>query len=323
MGSQEGDEGNKIEVVATATNENGVTVSATSPATAAVLDAAPTVTTPLIAGTAQEGQTLTASASAGQSDNPVTYQWQISTDGGASFANIAGATGASYLVTEANETDLIQVVATATNENGVTTSKTSAATSAVLDAAPTVTTPLITGTAQEGQTLTASASSGQSDNPVTYQWQISTDGGATYSNIAGATGASYLVTEADETDLIQVVATATNENGVTVSATSAATAAVLDAAPTVTTPLIAGTAQEGQTLTASASAGQSTMGSPISGSARPTASATRSARGRPMGSGRATRATRSRSWPPPPTRTASPPRPPAPPPRRCSMRPPR
>ena len=54
----------------------------------------------------------------------------------------------------------------------------------MLDAAPTVTTPLITGTAQEGQTLTASASSGQSDNPVTYQWQISTDAAATYSNIS-------------------------------------------------------------------------------------------------------------------------------------------
>src|SRR6202007_2656294 len=89
---------------------------------------------------------------------------------GATYSNIAGATGASYLVTEANETDLIQVVATATNENGVTTSATSAATAAVLDAAPTVTTPLITGTAQEGQTLTASASAGQSAQAVTYQW---------------------------------------------------------------------------------------------------------------------------------------------------------
>src|SRR6202011_2552235 len=113
--------------------------------------AAPTVSTPLIAGSAQEGQTLTASASPGQSDNPVTYQWQISTDGSASYANIAGATSASYLVSEANETDLIQVVATVTNENGVTTSATSAPTAAVLDAAPTVSTPLIAGSAQEGQ----------------------------------------------------------------------------------------------------------------------------------------------------------------------------
>ena len=55
----------------------------------------------------------------------------------------------------------------------MTTSTTSAATAAVLDAAPTITTPVISGTVQEGQTLTASASSGQSDNPVTYAWYSS------------------------------------------------------------------------------------------------------------------------------------------------------
>ena len=78
-------------MIATAANDNGVTVSAASAATSAVLDAAPTVTTPTIARTAQEGQTLTASASSGQSDNPVSYQWQQ--DG----VNIAGATGANRL----------------------------------------------------------------------------------------------------------------------------------------------------------------------------------------------------------------------------------
>src|SRR6201993_5291631 len=61
---------------ATATNEQGVTVTATSAATSAVLDAAPTVTTPTISGTVQEGQTLTASASAGEGDKAVSDQWQ-------------------------------------------------------------------------------------------------------------------------------------------------------------------------------------------------------------------------------------------------------
>ena len=172
--------------MATATNDNGVTISKTSAATSAVLDAAPTVTTPLISGTAQEGQTLTASASAGQTDNPVTYQWFSSADG----FTIPHRHGGDLLVTEGDEGDQIEVVATATNENGVTISP-PAATSAVLDAAPTVTTPLITGTAQEGQTLTASASAGQCDNPVTYQWFSSADG---FSNAIG-TGATYVVTE--------------------------------------------------------------------------------------------------------------------------------
>ena len=232
-------------------------MSQTSAATAAVLDAAPTVTTPVITGTAQEGHTLTASASAGQSDNAVSYQWMENSGSGGSYQNIAGATAATYLVKEADEGFKIEVVATTTNDNGAAVSQTSAATAAVLDAAPTVTTPVITGTAQEGQTLTASASAGQSDNVVSYQWMENSGSRGSYQNIAGATAATYLVKEADEGFKIEVVATATNDNGATVSQTSAATAAVLDAAPTVTTPVITGTAQEGQTLTASASAGQS------------------------------------------------------------------
>ena len=278
---QETDEKNYFRVIATETDPEHNSTSGTSPATSAVLDAAPTVTTPLIAGTAQEGQTLTASASAGQSDNGVTYQWFSSADG---FTHPIG-TGATYMVQEGDEGAQIEVVATTTNDNGVTIAKTSAATSAVLDAAPTVTTPLISGTAQEGQTLTASASAGQSDNAVTYQWFSSADG---FTNPIG-TGATYVVPEADEGTKIEVVATATNENGVTISTTSAATSAVLDAAPTVTTPLISGTAQEGQTLTASASSGQSDNGvtyqwfSSADGFSNPTA------RARPMWSARATR----------------------------------
>ena len=246
---KESDEGFKIEVVATTTNDNGATVSQTSAATATVLDAAPTVTTPTISGTAQEGQTLTAAASSGQSDNAVTYAWYSSADN----YTTAIATGASYQVKESDEGFKIEVVATTTNDNGTTVSATSTATAAVLDAAPTVTTPTITGTAQEGQTLTAAASSGQTDNAVTYAWYSSADNYTT----AIATGASYQVKESDEGFKIEVVATTTNDNGTTVSATSTATAAVLDAAPTVTTPTISGTAQEDQTLTASASSGQS------------------------------------------------------------------
>src|SRR6202040_3868254 len=163
--------------------------------TAAVLDAAPTVTTPTISGAVQEGQTLTASASSGQGDNAVTYAWYSSADG---YTGVIG-TGSTYLVKEGDETHTIEVKATATNDNGVTASATGAATAAVLDAAPTITTPTISGTAQEGQTLTASASAGQSDNPVTYQWQ---QGGV---DIAGATGTTYLVREGDEGHTLAVV----------------------------------------------------------------------------------------------------------------------
>jgi hypothetical protein len=58
--------------------------------------------------------------------------------------------------------------------------------------------------------------------------------GGSYQNIAGATAATYLVKEADEGFKIEVVATATNGNGATVSQTSAATIAVTDTTPTAT-----------------------------------------------------------------------------------------
>src|SRR5205807_1619318 len=164
---QESDESNLIRVRATATDSEGDAASAFSAATATVLDAAPTITTPTITGTAQEGETLTASASAGQADNPVTYQWFSSADN----YTTAIASGATYVVKDGDEARTIEVRATATNDYPTRrSSELSAATATVLDAAPTITTPTITGTAQEGETLTASASAGQADNPVTYQW---------------------------------------------------------------------------------------------------------------------------------------------------------
>src|SRR5439155_757608 len=149
--------------------DNGLTASQTSAPTAAVLDAAPTVSVPLISGTAREGETLTASATAGQADNAINYAWYSSADG---YTTAIG-TGASYVVREADEGNTIEVRATATNDNGLTASQTSAPTAAVLDAAPSVSVPLISGTAREGETLTASASAGQADNAINYAWYSS------------------------------------------------------------------------------------------------------------------------------------------------------
>src|SRR6185437_10957842 len=124
-----------------------------------------------------------------------TYQWTL--DGTA----IGGATNATYLVKEGDETHTIGVVATVTNDDGLTTTSNDA-TTAVTDTAPSFATAVaISGTAQEGQTLTASAVSGEADDPVTYQWTL--DGTA----IGGATNATYLVKEGDETHTIGVVAT--------------------------------------------------------------------------------------------------------------------
>src|SRR5262249_50043548 len=151
----------------------------------------------------QEGQTLMASASSGQSDNPVTYAWYSSADG----YRHAIATGATYVVQQSNKRFSIEVRATATNDDGVSITATSTPTGLVLDAAPTITTPTTSGTAQAGQTLTASADGG--DDSVSYAWYSSADG---YQNPIG-TGPSYTLQEGDEGFSIEVIATSTNDNG--------------------------------------------------------------------------------------------------------------
>ena len=247
---QEADEGARLQIVATSTDGDGSGTTATSAPTASVTDIAPTLTAPVISGVAQEGQTLTATAAvANDSDATVSYQWQA--DHGTGFVSIAGATGLSYVVQEADEGARLQIVATSTDGDGSGTTATSAPTASVTDIAPTLTAPVISGVAQEGQTLTATAAvANDSDATVSYQWQA--DHGTGFVSIAGATGLSYVVQEADEGARLQIVATSTDGDGSGTTATSAPTASVTDIAPTLTAPVISGVAQEGQTLTATA-----------------------------------------------------------------------
>ncbi len=104
----------------------------------------------------------------------------------------------------------------------------------------------ISGTAQQGVTLTAS-STGWSNSPtLTYAW--SSCSGATCTAVG--TGTTYAVAATDVGHTIQLVVTATNTGG---TATATATTATVIAAIAVNSalPAITGVAQQGQTLTAS------------------------------------------------------------------------
>ena len=87
--------------------------------------------------------------------------------------------------------------------------------------------PIISGTPQDGQTLTASTGSWSGTQPITYgyQWQRCDSGGANCVVIAGATGPTYLATSVDVGRTLRVVVTATNSAG-SAGATSAATTVV-------------------------------------------------------------------------------------------------
>ena len=151
-------------------------------------------TTPAsITGTAQEGSVLTAANGTTNDPNAVVsgYQWQSSADNGTTWSNIAGATASTYTPIEADETRLLRVVETATDSGTAqSATSTSAATGAVADIVLAFTSAAsISGAATVGSPLSAvNGALNDADAAVTgYQWQSSSDNGATWSNIAGAT----------------------------------------------------------------------------------------------------------------------------------------
>ncbi|MGA2929461.1 MAG: C1 family peptidase, partial [Solirubrobacteraceae bacterium] len=221
----------------------GPLVSSSAPANTAL---------PAISGTARQGQTLSASTGTwSPAGTSYTYQWQRSTNAGSTWSAISGATSATYSLAIADGAADVRVQVTAKNGSGQAAA-TSTAVGPVASGAPASTVaPTVTGTAREGQAL--SASTGTWDAPATSyadQWQRSTDG-TTWANIAGATRTTYTPASADLAATVRVVVTATNSYGHT-SATSAAVGPVLSGAPVNSVaPSITGTAQRTGVLSAS------------------------------------------------------------------------
>ena len=252
------DVGDTIDVVVTASNSGGsasATSAATQTVTAAPPEAPSNTAAPAISGTAQQGQTLSASnGSWTNSPTSYAYQWQDCSSG--SCSNISGATSSTYTLQSSDVGDTIDVVVTATNAGGsgsAASAKTQTVTAAPPPAPSNTAAPAISGTAQQGQTLTASNGS-WTNSPTSYAYQWQDCSGSTCSSISGTTGATYTVQSSDVGDTIDVLVTATNPGG-SASAASAKTqtvTAVPPPAPSNTAaPAISGTAQQGQTLTAS------------------------------------------------------------------------
>jgi hypothetical protein len=88
----------------------------------------------------------------------------------------------------------------------------------------------VSGTAQEGKTLTASPGSWSGTAPIgyAYQWQRCDSGGQGCSPISGATGSTYTAGSADVGGTLEVTVTASNSVGAA-SASSAPTAVIVTA----------------------------------------------------------------------------------------------
>src|SRR5206468_1604708 len=113
--------------------------------------------------------------------------------------------------------------------------------------------PTITGTPQDGQTLSASTGSWSGTQPITYgyQWQRCDSGGANCAPITGATGPTYTATSADVGRTLRVVATgSTPALPATLPIVDVQNGPATAPSPPVNTspPTITGTPQDGQTL---------------------------------------------------------------------------
>jgi Cellulase (glycosyl hydrolase family 5)/Ig domain of plant-specific actin-binding protein len=217
---------------------------------------------PTISGTLVSGSTLTATTGSwtGVSIQSYAFQWNRCDLVGNACAAVAGATQTTYKLGSADVGTTMRVSVTATNKNGSATA-TSLQTAVVAPppsptAPPTNSSlPQVTGTAQQGLTLTGSTGTWTgSPTSYGYQWQRCNSTGGTCAAVAGATSSTYALTSTDVGSTMRVLVSATNAGG-TATALSAQTPVVASApvsAPANTAlPQITGTAQAGQTLTTS------------------------------------------------------------------------
>ena len=187
---------------------------------------------PAISGTWRVGETLTASADEiadadGLENATFAHQW-VSNDG-TSDTDIEGATDSTYELVAADEGKNIKVRVTFTDDGGTEETLVSEATDAV-NTAPTGL-PAISGTAQVGETLTASAdeiadADGLENATFAYQWL--SNNGETDTDIEGATDSTYTLAAADAGRTIKVRVTFTDDGGTEESLVSEPTDPVAD-----------------------------------------------------------------------------------------------
>ncbi|MBK9065164.1 MAG: hypothetical protein IPL89_18615 [Acidobacteria bacterium] len=117
-----------------------------------------------------------------------TVQWQVSTNGGATFTDIPGATSGGLNVTPAPAVNGNRYRAVFTNASGTRTSN---AATFTVDSSPAVTAQPADQILPVGQTATFAAAASGQPTP-TLQWQVSRNGGP-FGNVSGATSSPLIV----------------------------------------------------------------------------------------------------------------------------------
>jgi hypothetical protein len=163
--------------------------TATTVAATIHLSSAPSVKTQPTAETVTAGDLVTFTAVASGQPAP-SVQWQVSTDNGSTYSPIPGATAVTLSVTPQVSDNGSLYSAVFTNSVGAATTGAAALT---VVAPPVVASQPTGQVVSSGQTATFTAAAG--GTPVQgVQWQVSTDKGTTWTDIAGATSLTLSIT---------------------------------------------------------------------------------------------------------------------------------
>ncbi len=188
---------------------------------------------PTIAGTPQQGKPLTEQHGSWTNEpTGYSYQWLQCDSLGMSCLAIATATSQTYTPLAGDVGHRLEVQEIATNAGGPGAAAASGPTAAVLAPPPppppaNTALPTITGTAQQGQTLTAHTGSWSNEpSSFSYQWQRCDASGANCSPISSAISATYTLASLDAGSTVRVAVTATNAGGSSAPVSSAQTAVV-------------------------------------------------------------------------------------------------
>ena len=206
---------------------------------------------PVINGTARVGETLSTDTTGivdGNGLDRVQFLFQWVSNDGSTDTDIAGATDSTHTLVAADEGKTINVQVAFTDRGGYAESLIGEGTEEVASSeqanpaptaepaqnSPATGAPTITGTAQEGETLTADTSGitdadGLSGTTFSYQW-VANDGNSD-TDITGATGSTYSLAASDDGKALKVRVAFTDDAGFDETLTSAPTAAVAAAEP--------------------------------------------------------------------------------------------
>ncbi|MCE7986497.1 MAG: CSLREA domain-containing protein [Caldilinea sp. CFX5] len=150
---------------------------------------APQITTQPTNQSVCAGATATFSAAANGTPAP-TVQWQVSSDNSATWNDLSGETNATLSVVTSAADNGKQYRALFTNSAG---SATTDAATLTVNRAPAISMQPSSQTVNEGQSVSFSAAASDSPAP-TVQWQVSSDNGATWNDLNGATNATLTFT---------------------------------------------------------------------------------------------------------------------------------